>query len=195
VRVTGNSGSCIVDETAGTIVVNVSPEFNLLSTPFISEDNTVNEVLRPINGFYNEVYEFDNTGKIYKYYIVVGNTIFRTFNTINPTKTYWIKTFDNSTLRFAGRTNEAVNESISPDFNLMGFPAISNNASDDSLNYIFTSVLGNFSEVYEFDNDAKVYEYYIVVGNTVFRTFNTIKPAKAYWIKTNVSEQLVYAND
>lgn len=194
-QVNGNIGSCMISETTGTIAVNVSPDFNLLSNPFVAEDKSISEILRPINGKFSEVYEFDNGGKTYNYYIIVGASVFKTFNTITPSKTYWIKTNMNESLRFAGVLHESMNESISPDFNLIGFPTISNNASDDSLLNVFSSITGNFSEVYQFNNDGKMYDYYIIVGASTFKTFNTIKPAKAYWIKTNVNEQLVYENE
>ncbi|MFP4523855.1 MAG: hypothetical protein ACLFO2_00870 [Candidatus Woesearchaeota archaeon] len=99
-RLLDGGDSCMANGTAGTMALNLSPEYNLVSTPFVMENASVNETLRSIDGDYVSVFEFDNDKKGYEYYLIVGDNIFKTFNTLKPGKGYWIETNKDTTLRY-----------------------------------------------------------------------------------------------
>ncbi|MBW2982686.1 hypothetical protein KY327_00105 [Candidatus Woesearchaeota archaeon] len=98
-RLLDGGDSCIANGTAGTLGINLTPEYNLVSTPFISEDDRVPEVLRSVDGEYSSLFEYDNDAKGYEYYLIVGESVFNTFNTIKPGRAYWIRMSADDVLR------------------------------------------------------------------------------------------------
>jgi hypothetical protein len=98
-RLLDGGDSCVANGTAGTLGINLTPEYNLVSTPFISEDDRVPEVLRSVDGEYSSVFEYDNDAKGYEYYLIVGESVFNTFNTIKPGRAYWIRMSADDVLR------------------------------------------------------------------------------------------------
>ena len=193
IRVSDGSTSCIANETGGRIVEALSPNYNLFSTPFAT--NTIKETLRSIDGLYNNINEFDNIAKAYKFYIIVGNSVFKNFNDITPGKGYWIRTTQNSNLLLTGILVNNISEALSPDYNLVGFPLIDNSAHDDTIEYVFSSINGSFDNINEFNNTAKAYDFYIIVGNSVFKNFDDIAPGKGYWVRMTQNDTVVYQND
>jgi hypothetical protein len=194
VRIIGPSGSCVSSEKAGTMALDLSPEYNLFSTPFISVNQSIVQTLKGVAGQYTTVYEFDNQQKTYSFYAIVGNNIFKNFDTIQPGKGYWIKTTGNGTLRLAGLLSANTTDALPPDYNLVGFPVIDNPDHNATLSFVLSSIDGQYTTVYEFDNQQKTYSFYAIVGNNIFKNFDTIKPGKGYWIKTTTTASLNYTN-
>lgn len=194
IRALQGASSCVVNETVGRWSEELSPDYNLFSTPFVAVNDSLPETLRSIDGAYSNVNEFNNTAKVYEFYLIVGNSVFGYLETIKPGKGYWIRMGSNATLRLTGSLVGSVSEPVSPDYNLVGFPLIHNSDANNSLEYVLSSIAGNFSNVNEFDNSGKVYEFYLVVGNSVFGDLETIKPGKGYWIRLSANETIEYSN-
>ncbi|MBD3209369.1 hypothetical protein GF367_03035, partial [Candidatus Woesearchaeota archaeon] len=92
IRLNDSNNSCVGQDIVGTLSLNLSPDYNLVSTPFIKENKTVAETLRSIDGDYSEVLVLDNAGKTYQFYLIVGQNIFKNFDDITTGKGYWIRT-------------------------------------------------------------------------------------------------------
>ncbi len=187
--------SCLTNETAGTISIDLAPDYNLISTPFSSSNQSVKETLRSIDGSFTSVNEFVNPPKLYNFYIIVGQNVFKNFNTIKPGYGYWVKTNSNTTLRLSGLVEKNLSVDVSPEYNLVGFPVIDNLDSNNTVQHVLSSIDGNYSSINEYNNTAKLYKFYIIVGQNVFKNFNTIKPGYGYWIKSTNNDTIVYSND
>ena len=193
-RASDGTSACVLNGTAGTMLLDLSPDYNLVSTPFIDANQSVGETLRSIAGSYSEVLVLNNSDKNYHFYLLVGSNIFKDFDAIAPGQGYWIRTTENVSLRLAGRLASTVQASLSPDYNLVGFPVIDNSLANETIPYILTSINGSYSEVLALNNDQKSYNFYLLVGNSVFKDFESIRPGMGYWIRTSQNVTLEYQN-
>jgi len=194
VNVISGAQNCLGNQTAGTIEFNLTPEYNMVSTPFVLDNSTVAEALRSIDGDYNLLYEYDNALHDYYFYFIFGNDIFKTFETIKPGKGYWILVTTPTQLRFSGLMFTNVSSVLSPQYNLVGFPPISNVDQNESVGHVLSSIDGNYTLVYEYDNALHDYYFYFIFGNDIFKTFDSIKAGRGYWILVNDNVTLSYSN-
>lgn len=195
IEIDNGGTSCVINQTAGTLVLNLTPDYNLISTPFTPSNATVEETLRSISGDFTTVNEFNNTAKSYNFYVIVGNSVFKNFDTIKPGYGYWVRVTTSTSLRLLGSIANNISQPVSSDYNLLGFPAINNLQNNNTVAYVLSSIDGNYSSVSEFNNTAKSYNFYVIVGNSVFKNFDTIKPGHGYWIRATQTDTLVYQND
>lgn len=71
---------------------------NMLGFPVVVTNQTIAYNLATIDGTYSTVNVYDNINKKYDYYIVLDDKLIYNFNTITPTKGYWINVEENGTI-------------------------------------------------------------------------------------------------
>ena len=192
-RVTGPGGSCVMADVAGTLSLDLSSDYNLVSTPFVPRDASVAETLRGIDGEYSEVLVLNNTNKVFDFYIIVGQNVFKNFDNITAGRGYWVRADRNVTLRLAGPLAPGIDEFLVPDYSLVGFPLVADASGDASVPHVLSSIEGDYSEVLVLNNTNKVFDYYIIVGQNVFKNFDNISEGRGYWVRTVNDTRLSYS--
>lgn len=190
-----SDGWCLSQERVGTIASDLSDDYNLFSTPFTFVNDSVEEVLRPIWDEFSIINRFNNSAKSYDFFTLIGNSVFKTFDVVQPGAGYWVRVTGDTTLRLAGTLVEGIVEPVSPDYNLVGFPVIDNLDVNDSVSYVLSSIAGSYSLVNEFNNTEKSYEFYFIIGNSVFKTFDQVRPGTGYWIRVTNNDTINYTNN
>jgi hypothetical protein len=192
--ISDGSSTCVSLNTVGTKSYPLSPDYNLFTTPFFFVNDSIPEVLRSIDGNYFTLFEYNNLLRTYNFYAIIGNNIFKTFSTIKPAKGYWILVNAPVNLRLIGTLAQNISEPLLTDYNLLGFPIISNVDQNESVPYVLSSIEGNYTTLFEYDNVLKTYNFYAIIGNNIFKTFTTIKPGRGYWIALTANETIMYTN-
>lgn len=71
---------------------------NLIGFPTVIGNNSLPYLLRSIDGNYSTVNVYNNSQKLYGFYIIFGGSVFSNFDTIHPTLGYWLQANETETL-------------------------------------------------------------------------------------------------
>jgi hypothetical protein len=165
-----------------SLTYSIDSPYNLISFPFNYQNSSIVSVLGSIDGEYTRLYEFNNSIKSYNTFIY---GVYDAIYDIQAGKGYWIEITNNLSLVTTGVVDQDLFEDVTTPYNLLGFIAISGNRSVTSM---LSSIDGNYTRVYEFNNSIKSYNTFIY---GVYDAVHTLQPDFGYWVEMSDNDTLV----
>ncbi|MAV63936.1 MAG: hypothetical protein CMG00_01955 [Candidatus Marinimicrobia bacterium] len=168
---------CTIASEYAEITYNLHEGANLISFPYIPEDNSLNNILEPINDYLDGIIG-EGSAAIYSSF---SGQFVGSINSIEHSKGYWLKmqsNIDNIVFNVSGFpiNNNLVYE-LHSGFNLISYIGEDNlninSAVDDELKEYIVSIIG--------EGEAAIY------NNTLSQfvgSLSKLKFGKGYWVKT-----------
>jgi parallel beta-helix repeat protein len=154
--------------------------WNLISIPFIQEDQNLEKVLEMIAGYYDAVQWFNlsDPKKPWKHNKIskpFGNDLFE----LNETMSFWIHiTNPGDTIFVYNGTAPTSNQTIQlhPGWNMVGYPSLTQHNRTDGLNNL------------SFDTHVDCIQWYDAVSKTwhFMDQDDNFVPGRGYWVHSNV---------
>jgi parallel beta-helix repeat protein len=155
-------------------------DWNLISLPFIQEEQNLTRVLGSINGWYDAVQWFYNSdqNKPWKHHKIgkpFGNDLFE----LNESMSFWIHiTNPGDTIFLYNGTAPTSNQTIPlhPGWNMVGYPSLSNHNRSIGLNNL------------EFGPDVDAIQWYDAATKTwpFMGPEDHFSPGRGYWVHSKV---------
>ena len=159
--------------------------------PLVPANTSVQSVLSSIAGKYEVVrtYSAADTGDPWKMYDVSAPSYANDLTDIDNTRGIWIRMSSPGTLTVSGTMPNTTSISLSPGWNLIGYPAQTSREVATAL----SSINGKYASVWGYNaadtgDPLKVYD---VVVPSYVNDLTQLQPGWGYWVNMNTSATLV----
>ena len=150
--------------------------WNLIGIPIMPEKTNLEEILKPIEGKYTDVFTYNDRWNYKSQYM---NKWFGDLSEILPGKGYWIKVDEDCNLTITGSEIENFSLTLNNGWNLISLPSLDEINLDD---------MDGYTDVFTYD-DRWIYKSSYM--NKWFGNLNTLNSGKGYWVK--VEEHKIFS--
>jgi len=165
--------------TRECIQTPLNPDWNLISTPLIQDNNSIQSILSSIQGKYESIFTYDSSENYWRSYNIDKPFFLNTLITINPEKGYWIKMIENVNLITTGTLPTSVNYNLKQGWNLISYPSI----TIQNLTTALSEVNGTYTSIFAFIDGN--WSSYSPEKPEFLNTLQTMIPGYGYWVKAN----------
>ena len=153
--------------------------WNLISLPLTADNMTVSSVFSSVAGKYDAIYSYD--AETHSWVALDAD------DTLENGVGYFIHMTENGTWTYNGSAYTAMNISLEPGLNMVGWVNCSENISD-----ALSSIEGDYWYVARWNATAQKFEVYVPDAPPVFNDFNTMERGEGYFIAAKTSCTLTY---
>jgi len=159
--------------------IQLKQGWNMLGIPMMVEDNSVQNVLKSIEGKYDRLFAFDNGWTDF----AIGKPAFlNSLTTLNNQHGYWIFMLEDAELKITGLPSLGIHYNLNKDWNLIGVPVQQS---------ITPTLIPNLIGIFMWD--ANTWKIYSPEKPPFLNTLTQLDPGYGYWVR--VSEAGVWTNN
>jgi len=155
--------------TPETFTKDLVEGWNLISLPLTADNMTVSSVFSSVAGKYDAIYSYD--AETHSWVALDAD------DTLENGVGYFINMTENGTWTYTGMAYTAMNISLEPGLNLVGWVNCSENISD-----ALSSIEGDYWYVARWNATAQKFEVYNPVAPPAFNDFTTMERGEGYFI-------------
>ncbi len=150
--------------------------WNLIGIPVMPEKTDPEEILKPIEGKWTDVFTYEGRWVYKSKYM---NKWFGDLSEIKPGKGYWLKVDEDVNLTLQGYEIKNSSIRLHPGWNLVSLPTLENIkvSGNDTDSKIF-----NYTDIFTYESNWIYRSSYM---NKWFGNLENTEPGKGYWIKTD----------
>ena len=167
-------------EEKNQFTISLKQGLNLISIPLTLDDNSIDIVLKPIQGKYNSVFAYIDEG--WKIYNPERPLYLNTLTEITPEYGYWIEMKENAALTLTGLEINSYTFNLDKGWNLIGYPFLESGAIDSNL--------PNLINIFVYESGFKEYD---PLKQSNLNTLKEFKQGYGYWVR--VSEDTEWTID
>ena len=153
--------------------------WNLISLPLTADNMTVSSVFSSVAGKYDAIYSYD--AETHSWVALDAD------DTLENGVGYFINMTENGTWTYNGSAYTAMNISLEPGLNLVGWVNTSASLPD-----ALSSIEGDYWYVARWNATAQKFEVYVPDAPPVFNDFNTMERGEGYFIAAKTNCTLTY---
>ncbi|MBU4031919.1 MAG: hypothetical protein KKH41_05475 [Candidatus Thermoplasmatota archaeon] len=160
----------IIDAAAVYFSTDLHAGWNLVSIPFDTYDQSIENVLWSISGKYDAVKTYSRLGQggLWLLYRPGGSEELNSITTIDSKTGYWIHATEPCTLKVSGVPAESTGITLLAGWNLVGYPSL----AEESVAYALWGTGADRMDVFVAESP-----YIVEVGSTY-----VMKPGEGYWV-------------
>ncbi|MFO7991679.1 MAG: hypothetical protein R6U61_05230 [Thermoplasmata archaeon] len=170
---------------ADTYSLNLSAEeksegWQFISLPILPHDESIEEVLKYIEGSYDKVMHYDSTDGRWETTVVNRTEHYNDFTEINHTMGFWVHMTSEDTLVIGGNKPVSTDIVLQPGWNMVGYASATDRLANDTLPSEVTKI-GVF-------NASREYNIEYIYDLTTY----TMTAGEGYWVYNDANYDAVW---